>query len=152
MLPSLKVSGLAENRPSVLVGDYILVSRADEWTDGQERNWHEGRVHKVYLDYVHLRFGDDFNTYQGTTFDVQFVFNRVPYRRMYHVLNNSFDPKRLLFPGPEHIRNVQRPTAAQKNSLALFNRLLEGDDEQLGAVAAILNMAPGGVPFIVFGP
>lgn len=152
MLFSLEVKGLAEGRPSVLVGDYILISRSGEGDDGQERTWYEGRVHRVFLDRVSLRFRDDFNTYRGTKFDVQFVFNRISYRRMYHILKNSFDPKRLLFPGPEHIRNAQRPTAAQRQNLVLFNRLLADDDEQLGAVAAILNMTPGSVPFIVFGP
>ncbi|KAF9443544.1 RNA helicase [Macrolepiota fuliginosa MF-IS2] len=149
---NLKVEGLAEGRPSVLVGDYILVSRTEEADDGKERTWYEGRVHRVLLDRVSLRFRDDFSAPRGMKFDVQFVFNRISYRRMYHILLNSFDPKRLLFPGPEHIQHSQRPTAAQKADLVLFNRKLEGDDEQLGAIAAILNMAPGSVPFIVFGP
>jgi helicase MOV-10 len=152
MLYSLEVKGLAEGRPSVLIGDYILVSRAGEGDDGTERKWYEGRVHKVFRDRVSLRFGEDFNTYRGTKFDVQFVFNRISYRRMYHILKNSFNPKRLLFPEPEHIRGIQPPTTAQREDLVLFNRQLEGDDEQLGAVAAITNMSPGSAPFIVFGP
>ncbi|EKM76476.1 hypothetical protein AGABI1DRAFT_131302 [Agaricus bisporus var. burnettii JB137-S8] len=148
----LEVKGLAEGRPSVLTGDYILISRAGEGGDGTERKWHEGRVHKVLLERVSLRFGDDFNTYRGTKFDVQFVFNRIPYRRMYHILKNGFNPKRLLFPDPEHIRNNRLPTSSQKEDLVLFNRQLKTDDEQLGAVAAIMNMSPGSAPFIVFGP
>ncbi|KAF5351006.1 hypothetical protein D9756_008275 [Leucocoprinus leucothites] len=149
---NLEVKGLAEGRPSVLVGDYILVSRTGEGDDGRERTWYEGRVHRVLLDRVSLRFRDGFNVYRGTKFDVQFVFNRISYRRMYHILRNSFDPKRLLFPGPEHLQGARSPTTAQKENLVLCNRQLEGDDEQLGAIAAILHMPPGSVPFIVFGP
>ncbi|KAF9443543.1 hypothetical protein P691DRAFT_787924, partial [Macrolepiota fuliginosa MF-IS2] len=149
---NLNVQGLAEGRPSVLVGDYILVSRTEEADDGKERTWYEGRVHRVLLDRVSLRFRDDFTAPRGMKFDVQFLFNRISYRRMYHILQNSFDPKRLLFPGPEHIRDGRAPTAAQKENLVLFNRKLEEDDEQLGAIAAILNMVPGSVPFVVFGP
>ncbi|KAJ3573071.1 hypothetical protein NP233_g2668 [Leucocoprinus birnbaumii] len=149
---TLEVKGLAEGRPSVLVGDFILVSRTGEGEDGTERNWYEGRVHKVFLDRVSLRFGDKFNVYRGTRFDVQFVFNRISYRRMYHILKNSFDPKRLLFPGPEHLNGMSLPTVSQREKLVICNRQLEGDDEQLGAIAAILHMPPGSVPFIVFGP
>ncbi|KAJ3553464.1 hypothetical protein NP233_g12636 [Leucocoprinus birnbaumii] len=149
---TLEVKGLAEGRPSVLVGDFILVSRTGEGEDGTERNWYEGRVHKVFLDRVSLRFGDKFNVYRGTRFDVQFVFNRISYRRMYHILKNSFDPKRLLFPGPEHLNGMGLPTVSQREKLVICNRQLEGDDEQLGAIAAILHMPPGSVPFIVFGP
>lgn len=89
---------------------------------------------------------------RGTKFDVQFVFNRVCYRRMYQVLSNNFNPARLLFPGPAHLGDARPATTEQKECIVLFNRQLEGDDEQLGAIAAILNMRPGSVPFIVFGP
>jgi helicase MOV-10 len=71
---------------------------------------------------------------------------------MYHILKNSFDPKRLLFPGPEHLHGARVPTSAERENLMLCNRQLEGDDEQLRAIAAILHMPPGSVPFIVFGP
>jgi len=147
---SLEVEGLEEGRPTVLVGDYILVSRTDE--DNEERTWYEGRVHRVLRDRVSLRFHGDFNVFRGTKFDVQFVFNRIPYRRMYHVLKNGFNPKRLLFPGTEHLNGVRSPTVAQRKNLVLCNRQLEEDDEQLGAITAIRHMPPGSVPFIVFGP
>jgi len=71
---------------------------------------------------------------------------------MYHILKNGFDPKRLLFPGPEHLNDIRSPTAAQRENLVLCNRQLEGDDEQLGAITAIRHMPPGSAPFIVFGP
>ena len=149
---SLEIKGLEEGRPSVLVGDYICVSRTGEGDDGKERTWYEGRVHRVLLNRVSLRFHDDFSVLRGTKFDVQFVFNRISYRRMYHILKNSFNPKRLLFPGPEHLNGVRAPTAAQRENLVLCNRQLEGDDEQLGAITAIRHMPPGSAPFIVFGP
>lgn len=134
------------------MGDYILVSRTGEGDDGAERTWHEGRVHRVLLDRVSLRFRDDFSVLRGARFDVQFVFNRISYRRMYHILKNTFDPKRLLFPGPEHLHGARSPTAAQRDNIVLCNRQLNGDDEQLEAITAIRHMPPGSVPFIVFGP
>lgn len=149
---SLQVKGLAENRPSVLVGDYILVSHSDSGDDGTSRNWYEGRVHNVLLDRVSLRFGDEFSIYKGNKFDVKFVLNQLPYRRMHQALSNSFKPARLLFPGPEHLRGAKRVTRAQINMIVPINRVLRDDDEQMETIAAILNQKPGSVPFVLFGP
>lgn len=93
----MHVKGLAEDRPSVLVGDYILVKRREDTVS------YEGRVHAVKKLIVSLRFSDQFSTYKGNKFDVQFVFNRLPMRRMHHSITNSSNPTRILFPSPEHI-------------------------------------------------
>ena len=63
---SLEVKGLAENRPSVLVGDYILVSHTGSGEDGTPRTWFEGRAHNVLLNGVSLRFGEEFSIYKGS--------------------------------------------------------------------------------------
>ena len=149
---SLEVKGLAENRPSVLVGDYILVSHTGTGDDGTPRTWYEGRVHNVLLNRVSLRFGEEFSTYKGTKFDVKFVLNQLPYRRMHQALSNSFNPARLLFPGPEHLRGAKRVTQAQIDMIVPINRVLRDDDEQMETVAAILNQKPGSIPFVLFGP
>lgn len=146
------MEGLAENRPSVLVGDYILIGREGDVDQFGKRKWYEGRVHQVRMNEVSLRFSDDFSTYRGTKFDVRFVLNRLPYRRMHHALVNAFHPARVLFPSAEHIRGSQRVTAAQRDRITLVNRELSGDEEQLDTVAAIVNRAPGSIPFVVFGP
>ncbi|KAF9527429.1 RNA helicase [Crepidotus variabilis] len=148
----LHVQGLAENRPSVLVGDFILVSPPEPVQTINTRTWFEGRVHKVYENYVSLRFGDSFSTYRGTTFDVRFVLNRLPYRRMHHALVNKYDPPRILFPGPAHIRNTTAVTPAQIAEINPRNRPIKEDAEQMQTIAAIVNQIPGSVPFIVFGP
>ncbi|KAF8970450.1 P-loop containing nucleoside triphosphate hydrolase protein [Flammula alnicola] len=148
----LLVEGLAENRPSVLVGDFILVSHSESSDTVNTRTWHEGRVHKVYEKHVSLHFGSDFSTYRGTKFDVRFVLNRLPYRRMYQALVNKFDPIRFLFPGPEHIRGAERVPLDKIVELVPFYRPLGEDEEQMETVAAIVNQKPGSVPFVVFGP
>ncbi|EAU82858.2 RNA helicase [Coprinopsis cinerea okayama7 len=148
----LKVPGLAENRPSVLVGDFILVSESNPAIAFENRTWYEGRVHEVRMDEVVLRFGDGFNTYRGNRFDVRFVLNRLPYRRMHHALVNSFAPRRILFPGPQDILGLKRVTAQQKAAIVPYYRQLKDDDEQLETVTAILHQNPGSAPFIVFGP
>lgn len=132
----------------MLVGDFILVKH----TNTTEDVWDEGRVHKVYADHVGLQFGDDFSTYRGTKFDVRFVLNRLPERRMHQALANKNNPSRILFPGPAHLRPGGRTTLEQRNSFSPINRNIGEDEEQLETVTAILHQRPGSVPFVVFGP
>jgi helicase MOV-10 len=101
---------------------------------------------------VILRFGDNFSTYKGTKFDVRFVLNRLPFRRMHHALVNSFIPARIFFPSARDVNGMKKVTAQQMSELRLYNRELQTDEEQLETVAAVLNLSPGSVPFVVFGP
>ncbi|KAJ7430120.1 P-loop containing nucleoside triphosphate hydrolase protein [Mycena galericulata] len=144
----LQVKGLEEGRPSVIVGDYILVRHTGA-SDGPQ---YEGRVHKVHPSHVSLRFDDKFSTYKGTKFDVNFTLNRVPHRRMNQALTNSFKESRILFPRAEHLSRKVRVTAGQLNSITPVNRLIAEDPEQLETVAAIVHQPKGAPPFIVFGP
>ncbi|SJL11598.1 uncharacterized protein ARMOST_15004 [Armillaria ostoyae] len=144
----LEVKGLSEGRPSVLVGDFILVRSVGQ----PNKTWFEGRVHDVAMSHVKLRFSDAFNTYRGTKFDVRFVLNRLPYRRAHHALINKNDPVRLLFPGPEHLREARLVSQATVKELIPLNRSLGGNPAQLEAVAAIVHQPRGSVPFILFGP
>ncbi|CAA7270266.1 unnamed protein product [Cyclocybe aegerita] len=149
---NLQVQGLAENRPSVLVGDFILVSRPAGPETINTRTWYEGRVHHIYQNYVSLAFGEGFSTYKGTKFDVRFVLNRLPYRRMHFSLANKFNPPRFLFPTRVHIKESARVSKEKIASITPVDRNIGEDAEQMETVAAILNQKPGSVPFIVFGP
>ncbi|KAG7441339.1 RNA helicase [Guyanagaster necrorhizus] len=144
----LKVEGLSEGRPSVLIGDYILVRPVGQ----PDKAWFEGRVHNVAMEHVSLRFSDDFNTYRGTKFDVRFVLNRLPCRRAHQALVNKNDLARLLFPGPEHLISARPVSRDVLKELVPFNRSLGNNPEQLETVAAIVHQPRGSVPFIVFGP
>ncbi|KAE9391715.1 RNA helicase [Gymnopus androsaceus JB14] len=145
---NLQVEGLAEGRPSVLVGDFILVRQ----TQATDKTWFQGRVHQVFESYVSLRFDDTFSTYRGNSFDIRFVLNRLSFRRMHAAITNTNNPTRLLFPGLEHVRNMQRVTHALMNDIVPINRQIGEDPEQLECVAAIVNLPPGSPPFVVFGP
>jgi helicase MOV-10 len=145
-LNRLDVPGLAEKRPSVLVGDYIQVRKPG--TD----IWYEGIVHAIMLNEVSLRFPNDFSTYRGNKFDVRFVLNRIPMRRMHQAVTYGQLQPRLLFPGLEHERPSFPPGISQTESIRPVNRIISGDEEQLTAIAAILYREPGSVPFVLFGP
>ncbi|KAK0496609.1 P-loop containing nucleoside triphosphate hydrolase protein [Armillaria luteobubalina] len=144
----LQVEGLAEGRPSVVVGDSILVRPVGQ----PNKAWFKGRVHNVAMSHVGLRFNDAFNTYRGTKFEVRFVLNRLSFCRMHDALGNKSDPPRLLFPGSEHLTTERPVTSAMLEELSPLNRDIGRNKEQLETVAAILNQPRGSVPFIVFGP
>ena len=142
---SLAVEGLAEGRPSVLVGDFIIVKHHDS------SEWYKGCVHKVSVDTVNLRFDSTFSTYKGNRFDVRFVLNRLPHRRMHQALTLKVDSTRFLFPEPDHV-GTRAVSAEQSVAITPINRLIGENHEQLMTVAAIVNQPPGSVPFIIFGP
>ncbi|XP_008556332.1 probable RNA helicase armi [Microplitis demolitor] len=68
---SLKVPGLAEKRPSLIIGDRVIVSFNWDSSGGKIKN--EGFVHKVKNSEVLLKFNPEFhNTYNGE--DCQLTF------------------------------------------------------------------------------
>ncbi|KAJ7676479.1 P-loop containing nucleoside triphosphate hydrolase protein [Mycena rosella] len=144
----LQVKGLEEGRPSVIVGDFILVKH----TGVPDGPWYEGRVHQVHQDHVSLRFADTFSTYRGTKFDVKFTLNRLPHRRMHQALVNPWKESRVLFPRAEHILRNLPVSASQRSSISPVNRRIAEDPEQFETVAAIVHQPPGSPPFVVFGP
>ncbi|KAJ7676478.1 P-loop containing nucleoside triphosphate hydrolase protein [Mycena rosella] len=144
----LQVKGLEEGRPSVIVGDSILVRQ----TGVPDSPWYEGRVHQVHQTHVSLRFDDTFSTYKGTKFDIKFTLNRLPARRMHQALANSWKESRILFPRAEHISRNLRVSVMQRNGISPVNRRIAEDPEQFETVVAIVHQPPGSPPFVVFGP
>ncbi|KAH9477519.1 Putative helicase mov-10-B.1 [Psilocybe cubensis] len=144
----LRVPGLAEKRPSVLVGDLILVQERGS-RDGR---WFEGHVHIVRQEEVGLRFHGSFTQYpEGKLFHVRFKLNRIPTRRQHQAMDSVFTEDRVLFPRVTHITPgpARRPASL---GMKLFNPLINTNPPQLQAVASIVSMRRGSPPFVVFGP
>ncbi|KAF9487363.1 P-loop containing nucleoside triphosphate hydrolase protein [Pleurotus eryngii] len=139
----LRVPGLAEKRPSVLVGDRILVQEQG----AQNGHWFEGGVHKVLRDEVSLRFNASFKHTTGQTFHIHFKLNRFPLRRQHLTMDTAFTSDRILFPGNTHLL-PQLPDP----SLVFVNPLIGNNPAQRQAVASIVRQPPGSPPFVVFGP
>ncbi|KAF8970478.1 RNA helicase [Flammula alnicola] len=140
----LSVPGLAEKRPSVLVGDRIFVQEQGA-TDGR---WFEGHVHVLRQAEVGLCFHGTFGRYsEGRRFHVRFKLNRIPARREHQAMDTVFAENRVLFPVDGHL-SPKPPTV----SLRLFNALISKNAPQLQAIASILSLRPGSPPFVVFGP
>ncbi|KAJ7323066.1 P-loop containing nucleoside triphosphate hydrolase protein [Mycena albidolilacea] len=144
----LDVPGLAEKRPSVLVGDRILVQKSGGANPG---HWFEGGVHFVRKEEVGLRFHGSFRASPADRFNVRFKLNRHPLRRQHLALNTVYSEDRVLFPLPLHVPTTSYPTQARAR-LGVFNPLIATNAPQLQAVVSIVKRPPGSVPFVIFGP
>ncbi|PBK87850.1 P-loop containing nucleoside triphosphate hydrolase protein [Armillaria gallica] len=139
----LNVPGLAEKRPSVLVGDVILARRSD----APEGHWYSGGVHVVRKEEVGLCFNRAFRLAPTDRFLVRFKLNRYPLRRQHQALDTAFAPARLLLPTKQHVLAFSRLTPWTP-----FNKLIGTNARQRQAVDCILRQRPGTVPFVIFGP
>lgn len=141
----LPVPGLAENRPSVLIGDEILVQPAGS----QSGKWFSGFVHKFERDEVGLRFGRGFQGLNPNERSyVRFQYNRIVSRREHHAIKATPPVPRLQFPLLNHVK--RRP--ASGGVITTYNPDIEANPAQKRAVSSIVRLPPGSPPFIVFGP
>lgn len=142
----LEVPGLAEKRPSVLVGDSIKV-RPHNPSSNTNTTWYIGYVHVVRQEEVGLRFANRFLPPPNTQFDVRFCLNRIPLLRMHQALATAFVEARVLSPALTHERPRRVVTLAQT-----INPLVQTNPPQLLAVKSILGLPSGSPTFIIFGP
>ncbi|KAJ7150890.1 P-loop containing nucleoside triphosphate hydrolase protein [Mycena crocata] len=142
------VPGLAEKRPSVLMGDRILVQKHGT-TLG---HWYEGGVHVVRKEEVGLRVNAAFKAASpADRFNVRFKLNRYPVRRQHLAMDTAFSEDRVLFPLPAHVPKTPYPTQASAR-LKTFNPLIATNAPQLQAVVSIVKRRSSSVPFVIFGP
>ncbi|XP_013864094.1 putative helicase mov-10-B.1 [Austrofundulus limnaeus] len=144
----LKVPGVAENRPSVLRGDCLRVTRSKDKTP--PITLYTGYVHKVELDQVKLGFArklwSEFNP--KMKFDVDFTFNRLTVKLQHRAVDlaEKHQLKEVLFPSGAAEPSISLP------ELCMFNRQLEENTEQRNAVCHIVAGSSKPAPYIVFGP
>ncbi|KAG8946802.1 hypothetical protein FRC04_011458 [Tulasnella sp. 424] len=87
---TIQVPGLAEKRPSVIVGDLIKIR-----LHGEQRVTHGGYVHRLKSLGVLLSLHYDFPFVRGLTYDIDFTLNRLPFRRQHQaVLTQDASKKR----------------------------------------------------------
>ncbi|KAL0958006.1 hypothetical protein HGRIS_000180 [Hohenbuehelia grisea] len=147
----LKVPGLAEKRPSVLVGDIILVQPHK----AARGHWFQGGVHVVHRDEVGLRFHRSFPWTHGQLYNARFKLNRYPARRQQQAIGLDFAEERVLFPVESHLLSTSTSRsliAPRPVDLRFFNQLVEANLPQARAVTSIVGQPPGSPPFILFGP
>ncbi|XP_069180578.1 uncharacterized protein [Procambarus clarkii] len=103
---SLVVPGLAEKRPSLMIGDTVIASSP---CDSDELEY-EGYIHEVLHTQVLLKFHPTFHSdYRGEDYAVRFNFSRTPLRRCHFAL--EFAMKQLgpniLFPSKLQLQPPQ---------------------------------------------
>ncbi|CDO71155.1 hypothetical protein BN946_scf184845.g25 [Trametes cinnabarina] len=144
-LYALTVPGLAERRPSVVIGDTLEAQRV---TGG--RHTYRGYVHAVRLQDILVSFHGSFNV--GARYNVRFQYNRTPIKRQHQaLLVPSTSAERLLFPGHQHVP-LDRALRDGDLTASLINLAIRSNRAQLQAVQSILRMKAGAAPFIIFGP
>lgn len=148
----LVVPGLAENRPSVLRGDFLIANPA-----GNLARKFKGYAHRVERDRVLLKFHRDFHSafIPGQRFDISFSFRRTPLRLMHHGLSLTAPIAKTLFPtaSVELTGGVGFPGLGPdtgSEGLNVFNRSLNAEQRQ--AVCNIVRSTSRPMPYLVFGP
>uniref|UniRef100_A0A8D3BYV1 RNA helicase n=1 Tax=Scophthalmus maximus TaxID=52904 RepID=A0A8D3BYV1_SCOMX len=141
----LEVPGVAENRPSVLRGDELLVRPA-----GETGVKYRGYVHSVELNRVKLGFSSELLSrfYEGMKFSVEFTVNRLTLRLQHRAaeLVEEHGLEELLFPAAPSRK------CSLTSRVHLFDWKLERNEEQFRAVKHIVAGSSRPAPYLVFGP
>ncbi|XP_050439333.1 probable RNA helicase armi isoform X2 [Adelges cooleyi] len=123
---SLKIPDLAEQRPSLVCGDFVAVTDPPNCTKLLgEIGRYEGIIHKVTADSLLLKFDPEFHNKCGNwDFSVTFFLSRTLYRRQHEIIEAVWKKKSLgeefLFPYKESME-YQPPKIIMK---------CENDEEQ----------------------
>ncbi|XP_020501549.1 RNA helicase Mov10l1 [Labrus bergylta] len=101
----LEVLGLAEGRPSLYIGDRIVLKKPR--SDGLVMEY-VGYVTEINNEDVSLRVNLDFQrSYLGEPLDVEFTFNRLTVRRCHNALDQTKQFGEILFPSRVTIQAPQ---------------------------------------------
>ncbi|KAJ8302250.1 hypothetical protein KUTeg_021237 [Tegillarca granosa] len=153
-LLSLQVPGLAENRPSVLKGDwlYVRINKDGKHLGDTE---YQGFVHEIQQNEVLLGFNDSLlrQFVPNMKFNVRFVFNRLPLRLQHRACELAFEEslEKVLFP-KEVVSSSSDTSNPGPRPTRFFNAQIEKNPEQVTAVNNIVSGVSRPAPYIVFGP
>ncbi|XP_062169897.1 probable RNA helicase SDE3 isoform X2 [Alnus glutinosa] len=143
---SLEVPGLAERRPSLVQGDFIVAKLASEYGNDATCKY-QGYIHRVEADEVYLKFAPELHLQHkdGNLYNVQFTYNRVNMRRLYLAIEASDElVQEFLFPSESFNRRLIKTTPLVPVSCNL-------NPEQMCSIEMILG-CKGAPPYVIHGP
>lgn len=174
----LSVPGLAEGRPSLLVGDRVYLTSPEDYDVSPT---FEGFIHELLRTDVLVKFNPVFqNSYGGESFNVAFQFSRTSLRRCHQaiqqisqigaetifptksmpklpVISVTVETEKSLTPSKNEIMNALITANSPKGklnssriTLKWFNTLL--NERQQTAVKRIVENQSRPFPYIIFGP
>ncbi|KAG7298079.1 hypothetical protein JYU34_018849 [Plutella xylostella] len=142
----LNVPGLAEKRPSLMLGDTVFVK-----PHGNDEVMFEGAIVKIESNVAHL--GGLNHTFlqhyrPDARFDVRFFMSRVPLERMHAAVTALAQARQLprVFPA----ENPRVPPVTP--IVEFFNPLIATNVEQRQAVEHIVAGTSGTAPYLLHGP
>ncbi|XP_074610550.1 RNA helicase Mov10l1-like isoform X2 [Acropora palmata] len=154
---SLQIPGLAEGRPSLLLGDKVIASLTGSSSDAPK---YEGFIHEVRKDDILLKFNEEFhNRFAMQDCDVMFCFNRTTLRRAHRAVEFALSlGEPVLFPrklSPKlpvfNLTTSDLPTTEQcVEEDFLYNSSL--NERQRAAVCRIVSGQCRPSPYLLFGP
>ncbi|XP_026271678.1 putative helicase mov-10-B.1 isoform X1 [Frankliniella occidentalis] len=140
----LKVPGLVDKRPSLLINDTVLLTFLNDHSCA-----YEGFIQKIENSYVRLGLHDRFvEKYTNQPLEVRFTINRSVLRSMHRALYliTYHNASHLLFPYKESKPTQQPPLRPW------FNKNISKNPEQQAAVRNIVHNSSQNSPYLVFGP
>lgn len=144
----VEVKGLAEKRPSIILGDKVVVT--DLLDDALPS--YEGYVHAIQGEVLLIKFHPQFHSkYQGSDVAVEFYLNRSNFRKCHHAVNlaiSKLGPE-ILFPS-RVIRRAPQIPVDKLSKIKWFKEDLNSNQK-----AAVYNILLGEcrpMPYVIYGP
>ncbi|XP_023245844.1 putative helicase mov-10-B.1 [Copidosoma floridanum] len=148
----IKVEGLAEESPSVLVNDQMRL------TNVFNKYAYIVKIKHILADSV-LVIPQCYEQYERDLakdhqpkdkYNIEFIQNTYPYQCCHYALSliDSYELTRQLF--PDKVRAVNKVPSSE--GIVWFNRCIGDNAEQRKAVVNILNKSSCGLPYILYGP
>jgi helicase MOV-10 len=146
---ALNVPGLAEKRPSVLIGDIIYVRPHGSSSNKK----YEGYVYRVQLDRVLLKVSNRLFNANHHLYDIEFALNRLSWRLLHQPLAEI--SKRVDIEGLyQYLHPIRTDPPYLARASMSWSRLNTGlNRKQMEAVDNIVYRGCGKIaPYIIFGP
>ncbi|XP_044257882.1 putative helicase mov-10-B.1 [Tribolium madens] len=146
----LVVPGLAEKRPSVIVGDFIRIRITNDHTA------YKGFVGAVNEKTVEISHVDDelleyIRENPNIELDVAFMMSRLAFERMHAAVDKIVSSGLVAKLFPVERRLPRSTNVHPLDNSQLFNKTIANNPEQKNAVDKIVNNIQD-IPYIVFGP